>query len=192
MRGDPEAEAQLYQVFSTGVRFLMLRKLGNASVVEDELHTSFIITIEAIRNGVVREPERLMGFIRTVISRRIAEHIDQQVFRRNRMVDAGEFVIRDKHVPTDQALMERQRGEIARKVLQEMSASDREVLVRFYLEEQTPERICREMHLTGTQYRLLKHRAKVRFAERGHRKLTIRPIWSRPTSNPAPAARPAN
>ena len=185
---DPEAEAQLYQIFSTGVRFLMMRKLRNSSMLEDELHTSFIITIQAIRSGVLREPERLMGFVRTVVLRRIAEHIDQEVFRRNRTVNAREQVIRDQRVAADQMLIERQKREIAREILGEMSANDREVLVRFYLEEQTPERICREMNLTGTQYRLLKHRAKIRFAERGQRRLAVR-RWIAPMRPPpAPMA----
>jgi RNA polymerase sigma-70 factor (ECF subfamily) len=188
MREDPEAEAQLYHIFSTGVRFLMMRRLRNSSMLEDELHTSFIITIQAIRSGMLREPERLMGFVRTVVSRRIAELIDGEVFRRNHTVSAREQVIRDKRLSADQMLIERQKLEIAREILQEMSASDREVLVRFYLEEQTPERICREMNLTGTQYRLLKHRAKIKFAERGQRKLAVRRWNPRMLPPPAPTA----
>jgi len=178
-KGDPDAEAELYRIFNTGVRFLMMRKFGNIPALEDELHSSFIITIEAIRNGVLREPERLMGFVRTVAIRRMAESISQEIFRRNRTVDAEEYVLRDDRATADDLLMRRQRGQIARQVLSEMSDNDREVLVRFYIEEQPAERICREMHLTTTQYRLLKHRAKARFAERGQRKLTIKP-WDYP------------
>jgi len=176
--GDPEAEAELYEVFSTGIRFLMIRRLRDSNVVDDELHTSFIITVQAIRKGLVRDPERLMGFIRTVAMRRVAEYIEQEMFRRNRMVDATDYALRDQRQAADQLLMARQRQEIARQVLLEMSANDREVLVRFYLKEQTPERICREMHLSGTQYRLLKNRAKARFAEKGQRRANIRPMWN--------------
>jgi RNA polymerase sigma-70 factor (ECF subfamily) len=176
--GDPEAEAELYHIFSTGIRFLMIRRLRDSNAVDDELHTSFIITMEAIRKGLLRDPDRLMGFIRTVAMRRVAEYIEQEVFRRNRTVDATDYLLRDQRQAADQVLMARQREEIAREVLLEMSANDREVLVRFYLEEQAPERICREMHLTGTQYRLLKNRAKARFAEKGQRRITIRPLWN--------------
>jgi len=185
--GDPDAEAALYRVFSTGVRFLLMRRFGRASALDDELHTSFIITVEAIRNGAVREPDRLMGFIRTVVLRRMAEHINEQVFRRNHTVDATDYVIRDRRLTADQMLMRAQQRAVARQVLQELSANDREVLVRFYLEEQPPERICREMHLTSTQFRLLKHRAKARFALKGQRKLTVRPQWSQCPQRNLPA-----
>jgi len=47
-----------------------------------------------------------------------------------------------------------------RRELAEMRTRDRELLVRFYLENQTREQICEEMGLTETQYRLFKSRAK--------------------------------
>jgi hypothetical protein len=43
-----------------------------------------------------------------------------------------------------------------------MSPNDRELLTRFYLEEQSQERVCEQMNLTATQFRLLKNRAKAR------------------------------
>jgi DNA-directed RNA polymerase specialized sigma24 family protein len=60
------------------------------------------------------------------------------------------------------------------KVLRGLSARDREVLTRFYLHEQSQEQICREMNLTGTQFRLMKSRAKARFGELGRRRLEKR------------------
>ncbi len=43
-----------------------------------------------------------------------------------------------------------------------MRPRDREVLVRFYVQEQDAAEICRTMDLTETQFRLLKSRAKAR------------------------------
>jgi DNA-directed RNA polymerase specialized sigma24 family protein len=50
-------------------------------------------------------------------------------------------------------------------LLEEMRPIDREVLERFYIHCHSPERICREMKLTETQFRLLKSRAKSRLAK---------------------------
>jgi RNA polymerase sigma-70 factor, ECF subfamily len=50
--------------------------------------------------------------------------------------------------------------------------------VRFYLNEEPQEQICREMALTETQFRLLKSRAKARFGEIGKKKLTASGIFS--------------
>jgi hypothetical protein len=48
------------------------------------------------------------------------------------------------------------------------------VLVRFYLEEQPAERICNDMKLTETQFRLIKSRAKARFGELGKARMAQR------------------
>ena len=45
------------------------------------------------------------------------------------------------------------------------SERDREALTRFYLQKQSAETICAEMGLPTTQFRLLKSRAKARFAK---------------------------
>jgi hypothetical protein len=51
--------------------------------------------------------------------------------------------------------------------LREMPSLSRQILVRFYLHEQTPEQICADMGITQRQFRLMKWRAKARFAELG-------------------------
>jgi len=51
----------------------------------------------------------------------------------------------------------------------EVEPEQRDVLVRFYLKGETPDRICREMNLTQNQFRLLKSRAKARFGLLGRR-----------------------
>jgi DNA-directed RNA polymerase specialized sigma subunit len=54
-------------------------------------------------------------------------------------------------------------------VLRSVSRRDREILDRFYVQEQTQEQICEEMGLSYNQFRLLKSRAKARFGELGRR-----------------------
>ena len=67
--------------------------------------------------------------------------------------------------------MDREEEELAYKILKGISRRDREILIRFYLLEESQELICRKMNLTDTQFRLLKSRAKARFGELGKKKL---------------------
>jgi DNA-directed RNA polymerase specialized sigma24 family protein len=60
------------------------------------------------------------------------------------------------------------------RVLNGLSPRDREVLVRFYLREQSAEEICRELGLTETQFRLIKSRAKARYGKLGQRRMAPR------------------
>ena len=52
-----------------------------------------------------------------------------------------------------------------RGLLRTISPRDREILKRFYLDEQTEEQICGQMELTRSQFRLLKSRAAARFVK---------------------------
>jgi RNA polymerase sigma factor (sigma-70 family) len=113
-----------------------------------------------------------MGFIRTVVRRQVAAHIDEVVHSRREEVDmeVGSRIA-DRRGNPEQNLANRQKAELMRSVLMRLTPKDREILTRFYLQEQPQEQICQEMKLTETQFRLLKSRAKDRFGELGKKKL---------------------
>ena len=57
---DPTGMEDLYRVFSKGVRFFLYRQLGPHDL-DDKVHDVFLIVTQSIRNGDLREPDRLMG-----------------------------------------------------------------------------------------------------------------------------------
>lgn len=168
--GEPAAMEELYAIFAKGIRYFLLRNLGSEDL-DDRVHDCFVIVAEAIRKGDLRDPARLMGYVRTVVKRQIAASIELAVSKRRSEVDYEEtlFKITDWKDDPEQSLLARQRAEIARKVMKEISSRDREILQRFYVEEQSQEQICSEMGLTYNQFRLLKSRAKARFGDLGKR-----------------------
>jgi len=174
--GDSTGMEELYRRFSRGVRLYLCRQLGPQEL-DDKIHDTFLIVVQALRRGEVREPDRLAGFIRTIVKRQVAAHIDTAVHNRREMEPIeNESLIADGQESPEAALIERQRWQIMEKVLSGVSQRDREILTRFYLKEQTQEQICSEMNLTETQFRLLKSRAKARFAELGRRAVNRRPL----------------
>jgi RNA polymerase sigma-70 factor (ECF subfamily) len=168
--GDSEAMAELYAIFAKGIRYFLLRNLGPDDL-DDKVHDCFVIVAQAIRNGDLREPERLMGYVRTIVKRQIAASIDIAVQQRRNRVDFEDsmFSISDWRENPERSVIARQRAEIARKVLNGVSRRDREILNRFYVLEQSQEQICADMELSYNQFRLLKSRAKARFGELGKR-----------------------
>lgn len=169
--GEALGMEELYAVFARGVRFYLCRQLGPQEL-DDKLHDAFLIVVSAIQRGELREPERLMGFIRTVVRRQIAAFIDTVVqYRRERCdLQCGAGITDSRNNPEAEAIRG-QRIEIMRKALGSVGKRDRDILTRFYLLGQPPEQICAEMNLTETQFRLLKSRAKERFGKLGRRKL---------------------
>lgn len=174
--GDQRGMEELYKVFSKGVRFYLCRQLGPQEL-DDKVHDTFIVVVQAICRGDLREPERLMGFIRTIARRQVAASIDGLVQKRRDQaeLDVG-LAVADTQVDPEASAISREKVEIMREILESIPNRDREILTRFYLREESQQQICDAMDLTETQFRLLKSRAKARFGEIGKRKLTRRPL----------------
>jgi len=64
--GDPSALEQMYHIFSTGIRFYLCRQLGPQDL-DDRVHDVFLIVVQSIQKGELREPERLMGYPRQIL-----------------------------------------------------------------------------------------------------------------------------
>jgi RNA polymerase sigma-70 factor (ECF subfamily) len=176
--GDDSGMEQLYKLFSRGIRYYLCRQLGPQEL-EDKVHDTFLIVVNAIKRGDLREPERLMGFVRTVVRRQVAAYIENAVHTRREQADLESGVtVADKTQNPEQEAIGRQKAELMRSALEALSQRDRDILVRFYLKEQSQEQICREMDLSETQFRLLKSRAKAKFGEIGKKKLASSGIFS--------------
>ena len=169
--GDDSGMEELYKLFSTGVRFYLCRQLGPQDL-DDKVHDIFLIITQSIQRGDLREPERLMGYVRTIVRRQVAAYIENAVqSRRNHTdLDFG-MALSDQHPNPERRLIAEQSTAVALGILNSLHKRDREVLIRFYLQEQPQEQICRDMSLTDTQFRLIKSRAKARFGELGKRRM---------------------
>jgi len=169
--GKIDGMEELYQLFSRGIRFYLCRQLGHQEL-DDKVHDTFVVVVLAIRRGELREPERLMGFVRTIVRRQVAAHIDKVVHSRREQAEFDTTIrVPDPRGNPEETAIFHQRIGLIRQVLAELSDRDREILTRFYVDEQGQDQICSEMALTETQFRLLKSRAKARFGELGKKKL---------------------
>jgi len=84
--GDQKGLEELYALFSKGIRFFLCRHLGPQEL-EDKVHDTFLIVVDAIQKGELREPDRLMGFVRTIVRRQVAAYIDAAVQTRREQAD---------------------------------------------------------------------------------------------------------
>lgn len=161
--GDQASMERLYGILMGGLRGYFRRQLP-ADSAEDRAHNVFVITVNAIRGGQLRDPGRLAGFIRTVSRRQAADAV-RLLGRMRRGSHAVCDTMPDLRANPEEALWERQRLEQMRRALGSLGGRDREILSRFYVDEQPVGMICREMGLSLTQFRLLKSRAKARLVE---------------------------
>ncbi len=173
-RGDEDAMQELYDVFAKGVRFTLFRQLGPEDL-DDKVHDVFVTITQSVRNGELRDPSRLMGYIQTIVRRQIASYIDRAVSARRHRVDLDfEEDAYDTRPDPETEAIRRENEALAMRVLRSLPKRDREVLGRFYLKQETPVQICRALSLSENQFRLVKSRAKARFGEMGKRRLAAR------------------
>lgn len=172
-REDPNAMSDLYSLMQKGIKFMVQQRMcGREQHVEDRVHEVYLITVRAIREGKVREPDHLAGFVRTVAVRQVCDEIRRAGVDRRRSVPAdSEMPVASTQRTPEEIAIENERHDRMRRTLQSLKPRDREILRRFYLDGQEQEQICEEMSLTETQFRLLKSRAKARFAELGKRSM---------------------
>jgi len=171
---DPDGMEELYRIFSRGIRFYLCKQLGPQDL-EDRLHDTFLVVAQAIQRGELREPGRLMGYVRTIVRRIVAAQIEENMHCRRQRYDLDwGFSVEDAASNPEQAAIRLQNEQIVARVLQSIAPRDREILIRFYVHEETAEQICADMGLTETQFRLMKSRAKSRFGNLGRKKVTRR------------------
>jgi len=175
---NPAALEELYGMVKNFTYFLM-RQLGPDDL-QDSVHDVYITVAEAITAGKLRDPERLRAFLTTVTRFYTYSQIERRVQGRNRFTGLDGMVV-DVADDTnlEHGIYHRQRVTFVREILGQMPALDREILRRFYLEEQSKEQICQEMRLTPTQFRNMKSQAKLALTELGLRRLrrgSTRPV----------------
>lgn len=155
----------------THVRACVGQRLGWSDSVNDIIHDVFVTTAECIRHGALNEPDKLLSF-----ALGIARHLTSQEIRRRarrRRTEAAERISVASTTP-EQLLQTAQKRELAWSVLNRLPKPEREILERFYLQEQPAADISREMGLTETQFRLAKSRAKAHFGVLGRKTVARR------------------
>jgi RNA polymerase sigma-70 factor (ECF subfamily) len=161
--GNPDAIEMLYVLLFRASRHMLASRLRDQDA-DDFLHETLAIVVEAIRNGELRNPAALPGYLKGVVRRQGAMCIVRKSTARRRQVDAGSFFATNAASDADPEadLISQERSELIQRGLGHLCQRDCELMTRFYLREQPFHQICEEMHLTETQFRLYKSRAKAK------------------------------
>jgi RNA polymerase sigma-70 factor, ECF subfamily len=162
---DQIAGDDLYSILYRSIRPHMIRRLG-ITEADDCFHDTLLIVMGAIQIYSLRDPARLMGFVQTVAHRQIGIFVRAAVKRRRTNVDES-FNLRSDSDPESE-LSRNEKKQIAQSMIDSLSRRHREIIIRFYFEEQPAAEICVAMGLTETQFRLLKWRAKAHLRMKCH------------------------
>jgi RNA polymerase sigma-70 factor (ECF subfamily) len=162
--GDPEAEDELVRRYARGVSVIIARAGCDRGMIEDVCQDTLRLTIEKVRRGDIREPDRLSGFIASLAKNLVIEYFRGTSRRDSRLIASGPGA--RESASQLQSLIREEQAQAVRKVLAEMASErDRQILFRYYLAEEDKERICADLGLTSLHFNRVLFRARERFRE---------------------------
>ncbi|HEY7379261.1 MAG TPA: sigma-70 family RNA polymerase sigma factor [Steroidobacteraceae bacterium] len=149
-----------------GLRLLIARRTGDPDVAADLLGEAICIAWEKWQAGKIARPEQIAGYIFQVALNLLRNHRRTVAGRPGARADSSQLdAIADETATTD-GWMERQMAARVKRIIASMSTPrDRQVLTRFYLQEEDKESICRDLNLDAAQFDKVLHRARGRLKE---------------------------
>jgi len=158
-----------------GIRIMAMVALRDAESAEEVAQESVVRIHQALREGRLRDPQRLGAFARA-----IAHHVIIDVLRAQRRLVRLERPETELPAPGPDPLAALTSAEQTARIaaaLERLSAADQEILRLSFIEGRTPQDVARELRQPGARVRKRKERALARLRSllvdpRGHESVT--------------------
>jgi RNA polymerase sigma-70 factor, ECF subfamily len=151
---DREAEAELFRRMAPRIRLYGLRHLRNEHAAEDLVQQVLITTLEALRAGRLREPEKLASFVLGTCRMTVLD-LRRGGQRRERLLE--QFGA-DLLAPVQPSMPHLDHEQLARCVLN-LKERERTVVVMTFYDEQTGADVASFLGVSEANVRVIRHRA---------------------------------
>jgi RNA polymerase sigma-70 factor (ECF subfamily) len=157
---DTEAEAELYRRLAPRVRLYGLRHLRDAHAAEDLMQQVLMMTLERLRAGRIREPEKLASFV-LGMCRMVVLEARRGTARRDGLLrvygDVPEAVEPPERQDLDEVRLSR--------CLERLPERERSVLILGFFADKPADEVARELGLKPVNARVIRHRALLKLRE---------------------------
>ena len=154
------AEAELYRRLAPRVRLYGLRHLRNAAAADDLMQQVLLMTLERLRAGKLRQPEKLASFV-LGMCRMVVLELRRGTARREGLLrvygDMPEAIDSPEPREVDDAMLA--------SCLRGLPERERSVLVLAFYADKPADAVARELGLTPGNARVIRHRALVKLRE---------------------------
>ena len=152
--GAAEAEGELCRRLARRLRLYGLRHLRDAAAADDLVQEVLMLTLERLRAGRVREPDRLASFVLGVC-RLVVRNQRRGRRRREELLDRFAFAFPQATTPDTLSL----DGGRLRECLGRLAERERTVLVLTFYAEQASAEIAARLGTSPENVRTVRHRA---------------------------------
>ena len=157
---DSAAETELYRRLAPRVRLYGLRHLREPHAAADLVQQVLLMTLERLRAGEVREPERIASFVLGACRMTVIE-MRRGTRRREALLEEWGGAEAAYEAPEPLVL---DPGRLA-ACLQALSERERSVVVLTFFSDSPAEQVGAELNLTAGNVRVVRHRALGRLRE---------------------------
>ncbi len=157
---DSAAEAELYRRLAPRVRLYGLRHLRDRQAAADLVQQVLLMTLERLRAGEVREPEKIASFVLGSCRMTVLE-MRRGTRRREALLETWGDTAEAFEAPEPMALdPDRLAG-----CLEALSERERSVVVLTFFADQQADEVGAALAISGGNVRVIRHRALTRLRE---------------------------
>ena len=164
--GDRAAETEFVRRYQYGVQVMVRRHCRPSDpIVEDIAQDVLTRVLERLRAGAIRDAAALPAYVQaTIVYATSAE------YRSRRPTESVEAI---EQLPGNDSPLIRATADQLRQTLTALLAElpvirDRELLTRFYLDDEDKDDVCRDLDIDTTHFRRVVFRARERFRQLLH------------------------
>jgi len=151
---DSAAEAELYRRLAPRARLYGLRHLRDPHAARDLMQQVLLMTLERLRAGKLREPERIASFV-LGMCRMVVLEIRRGTWRRETLLqtygDTAEAVDASEPLALD--------GDKLAGCLDALAERERTVMVMTFFADRSGDEVAKELGLSAGNVRVIRHRA---------------------------------
>lgn len=160
--GDRCAEDELVRHFAPTVRLILLKRTRSPHLANDLCQDTFVVALGRLRAGELRNPEALAAFIHRIAVNLSIEHYRYE----KRYVNVSDEIISIHSAHRDrkgQQIDQRRASRLVSDALAQLGVPrDREILRRFFLQDEDKQTICTSLDLSAEHFDRVLFRAKQR------------------------------
>jgi RNA polymerase sigma-70 factor (ECF subfamily) len=148
-----DAEAQLYRLLAPRIRRYGLRHLRDSHAADDLVQHVMVLTLEQLRDGRLREPERVLSFVLGSCRLTVTDQRRTEMRRENLL---QQYV--DVLPVGDVQITPRLDNQRVAECLERLAERERSELVLTFYDDQPSEVVGRQLGLSAANVRVIRHR----------------------------------
>ncbi len=172
--GDFRTQEHFVAYFSELIQLKLRSRLNSPQAIEDVRQETFTRVFAALRDGKLRQPDRLGAFVNTMCNNVLLEHY-RASSRHDSLDDDEQPELPAVTVDVLGTIAARQTADKIREILEEMPEKDRRLLREVFLEERDKDEVCSDFGVDRDYLRVLLHRAKLSFKSLYLKNVAARP-----------------